>query len=58
MKNSSRLPSEGEVVLRKFREGDESAFDYFFHKFYPLVTLFAHRIVRDRPLAEEVAVCP
>lgn len=51
---SHQLPKDEDALLNKLREGNELAFDYFFHKFYPLVLLFAERIVRDRKLAEEV----
>lgn len=41
------------VLLQSLRESDERAFDYFFHRFYPLMLLFAKRFIPDADVAEE-----
>jgi len=42
------------ALLQRLRAGDERAFDYFFHRFYPLMLLFAKRFIADADAAEEV----
>ncbi|WP_353182957.1 RNA polymerase sigma-70 factor [Parapedobacter lycopersici] len=43
-----------DVLLHRLRAGDERAFDYFFHRFYPLILLFAARFLEHGDTAEEV----
>lgn len=44
------------VVLRRLNEGEEAAFDYFFHRYFPLMQAFARRFIADEGLAEEVVL--
>lgn len=39
----------------RFREGDESALEYLFHLLVPTLTLFANRLLHDRPVSEDIA---
>lgn len=41
-------------LLQRLGEGDERAFDYFFHRFYTLMVVFAKRFLIDVDAAEEV----
>ncbi len=43
-----------DILLQRLNRGEELAFDYFFHQYYPLMVTFAQRFVPDDTLAEEV----
>jgi RNA polymerase sigma-70 factor, ECF subfamily len=38
-----------------FQQGDEQALAFFYHEFHPVLSLYAHRLVEDRSIAEEIA---
>ena len=42
------------ALLQSLRGGDERAFEYFFHRFFPLILLFVKRFIADDEVAEEV----
>lgn len=42
------------VLLRRLNQGEELAFDYFFHRYFPLMITFARRFVMDEVYAEEI----
>ncbi len=44
------------AVLQRLNQGDEKAFDYFFHRYFPLIQSFAQRFVSDSAVAEEVVL--
>jgi RNA polymerase sigma-70 factor (family 1) len=43
------------VLLLGFRDGNEQAFDRVFTHFYPLLCVFAERILNDQPLGQDIA---
>lgn len=38
-----------------FRQGNEEALAFFYREFHPTLSLYAHRLVQDRSIAEEIA---
>lgn len=42
------------LLLRRLNQGEEFAFDYFFHLYFPLMVTFSRRFVADSVLAEEI----
>jgi len=38
-----------------FQRGEEEGFNFFFKKLYPALCFFAHKIIHNRPAAEEIA---
>lgn len=44
------------AVLQRLNKGEEAAFDYFFHRYFPLMQSFARRFIADEGLAEEVVL--
>jgi RNA polymerase sigma-70 factor (ECF subfamily) len=38
-----------------FQRGEERGFIWFFRHYYPALTLFAYKLVKDKPTAEEIA---
>jgi|SRR5690606_16075615 len=48
------LLSPDHILLHRLNQGEEVAFDYFFHRYYPLMVTFALRFVRDKEIAEEI----
>lgn len=51
---SKPIDNRENALLQHLHAGDERAFDYFFHRFYPLMLLFAKRFLTDTAIAEEV----
>src|SRR5690606_1241128 len=51
---SEPINNRENALLQRLNMGDERAFDYFFHRFYPLILLFARRFLVDTDTAEEV----
>jgi len=43
-----------DALLKRLNRGEEPAFEYFFHRFFPLMVTFARRFVVDEVLAEEI----
>jgi len=41
-------------LLESLKEGDEKAFNYFFHLYYKSLSLFSFRIINDEDVAEEI----
>lgn len=41
-------------LMSGLRSGEQQAFDYIFHDFYPSLCYFANRLIEDRPIAEEI----
>lgn len=44
-----------EEYAHAFQQGDEQALAFFYHEFHPVLSLYAHRWVEDRSIAEEIA---
>ncbi|NGM62462.1 RNA polymerase sigma-70 factor [Sphingobacterium sp. SGG-5] len=40
--------------MQRLKRGEELAFDYFFHRYFPLMVTFASRFVPNNVLAEEI----
>jgi len=51
---SKPIENRENALLQHLQAGDERAFDYFFHRFYPLILLFAERFSPNTAVAEEV----
>lgn len=46
-------PEDNSVMLR-IKEGDEKSFDFLFHKYYPVLCLFAAKYLKDMDLSRSV----
>lgn len=56
MKNDRRQRStEYDQQASLFRQGDETALAFFYHEFYPSLTLYAFKFLHDLPDAQEIA---
>lgn len=44
-----------EEQAQAFQRGSETALSFFFHEFYPALTLFAFRWTKNRQIAQEIA---
>lgn len=42
------------AILRRLNQGQEMAFEYFFHRFFPLMFVYAQRLINNPELAKEV----
>ena len=51
----SKLAKDGaNYLFRRFRKGDEKAFEKLFKKFYPRLYDFAFKVVRNKEIAEDM----
>lgn len=48
------LLDKEQILLKRLNRGEEMAFDYFFHRYYPLMTTFSKRFLSDSISAEEL----
>ena len=53
MDNGSSISED--LFADRLRAADEAAFRYIMNRYFPIITLFALRIVGDRPTAEDIA---
>jgi RNA polymerase sigma-70 factor (ECF subfamily) len=50
--NTTSSPEEQALL---FQQGNEAALAYFFHSFYPALSLFAFRVLNNQQMAEDIA---
>jgi RNA polymerase sigma-70 factor (ECF subfamily) len=47
--------SDASLALKRFQQGEENGFQYFFNKYYASLCHYAHEITSNQPVAEEIA---
>lgn len=54
MSESNKMPVEQELLLRRLREGNETAYEVLFKEFYVRLTIHANKFVQDSEAAKEI----